>query len=131
LISRLYSDINKMMYDWLHPHQTNRLAPYLLLKHILQWGQVTLKESSRLLGVPEAEVRTILDWLVVDTRYESKFFDVPAVVQMRTSAGVTYGNTEASMPVDSPVRQSKRQRQRKWQTRPSVRRQRKSSDGKS
>jgi hypothetical protein len=118
-------------YDWLDPHNANRLAPYLLLKHILRWGQITLTESSRLLGVPEAKVKEILDWLVVGTRYESTLLDLPAVVRMRTRAGVTYGNTEPPTQADPRVRQSKRQRQRKWQTRPPLRRQRKPSDGKS
>jgi hypothetical protein len=112
-------------YDWLDPHKANRLAPYLLLKHIRRWGQITLKESSLLLGVPEAEVKDLLDWLMLGTRFESRFADTAPVMRMRTSAGVTYGYTEQPPLPEPPVRQSKQQLARRRQARSRMARQRK------
>ena len=97
--------------NWDYLRRISRLAPYLLLRHLGRFNQITLAEAARILGTEEAEVREVMENLVRHTRYAAQYGDRIRVVDVSpTRSGLTYHFIEEPEIPEPPARESKGQR---------------------
>ncbi|MBP7961465.1 MAG: hypothetical protein KBG20_03845 [Caldilineaceae bacterium] len=93
--------------SWEYVGRANRLAPYRLLRHLRKWGQITLSEAARTLGVKEDEVKEVMEHLVPRVRHEARYGRMRDVDASPTRSGLTYHFVEEPEWGEPPVRRSK------------------------